>query len=254
MISNMTQNPAIRVETEKKHFESVATEVGYSWWGSNTPASKVRIQRRVNLAKEFLDVKPGDKLFECGCGTGELTSHLSEELDSKVMIYAMDLSKTLIKTANSRLQKPNVKFVVGNVYQTNFADDSLDHIIGNGILHHLDLDSSINEFRRILKPGGKILFFEPNMANPQIWLQFHIKLFRKITRMSLYEKTFWRWELKKKLLLFNLNNIKVQPFDFIHPLIPSSLLETSKKLEAFLEKTFLNEIAGSLLIYAENRK
>ena len=248
----MTQNPVIRAETEQKHFESVAKEVGYSWWGSNTPASKVRIQRRVNLAKEFLDIKPADKLLECGCGTGEFTLHLSENLNNKSMIYAMDLSKTLIKTAGSKLQKPNVEFIVGNSAQTDFPDNFFDHVIGNGVLHHLDLNSSINEFKRILKPGGKILFFEPNMANPQIWLQFHVKLFRKLTRMSPDEKTFWRWELKKQLLSYNLNNVKIKPFDFIHPLIPTNLLEAAKKFEAGLEKTFLNEIAGSLLIYAEN--
>lgn len=206
MINNMTQNPTIRVETEEKHFESVVTEVGYSWWGSNTPDSTVRIQKRVNLTKEFLDVKRGDKLLECGCGTGEFTSQLSEELDSQVIVYAMDLSRTLIQATSKRLQRPNVKFLVGNVAQTDFQDNCFDCVIGNGILHHLDLNSSINEFKRILKPSGKILFFEPNMANSQIWLQFHVKLFRKITRISPYEKTF------------------------------------------------LNEIAGSLLIYAENNK
>ncbi len=240
-----------RTEIEKKHFEEVVSKLGYSWWGVRTPAAKQRIKRRVELIKKYLELAPGSKILECGCGTGELTLELSNNIGNDTVIYALDIVESLIQHASKNTQKKNVRFITGDIVRSGFCDNSFNYVIGNGILHHLDLEIAIKEFKRILKPGGGILFFEPNMANPQIWLQFNVPLFRKVTRMSPDEKTFWRWEIKKYLSSFGLKNIMIKPFDFIHPLIPEKLLTTFKTLELILEKTPIREIAGSLLIYAE---
>ena len=48
-------------------------------------------------------------------------------------------------------------------------------MVGNGILHHLDLPICLNEINRVLKPGGFALFKEPLAANP------FLKVFRFFT-------------------------------------------------------------------------
>lgn len=47
-----------------------------------------------------------------------------------------------------------------------FEDESFDIVFGGAILHHLDIEKSIEHIHRVLKPGGKIVFLEPLNMNP----------------------------------------------------------------------------------------
>lgn len=239
-------------EREKKHFEKLASKEGYAWWGSQTDAAKFRVIRRIDLVKEYLDVKPGKKILECGCGSGDFTSYLVNSLDNAVNIYAIDISSSQLKLASKKIQKSNVNFVTGSVMDLPFKNEFFDFVIGNAVLHHLDIDKSLEEIKRVLKPGGSLLFFEPNMLNPQVWLSLNIKPLRKLNQASEDETAFYKWRIKKILTSFNFKNISVKPFDFMHPLIPKSFLNLARVVESILEKTFINEIAGSLIVAAES--
>jgi ubiquinone/menaquinone biosynthesis C-methylase UbiE len=57
-------------------------------------------------------------------------------------------------------------FVVADAHATAFEDDAFDLVIGNSILHHLDVEVALREIRRILRPGGTAAFVEPLAANP----------------------------------------------------------------------------------------
>ena len=53
-----------------------------------------------------------------------------------------------------------------DAHDLQFDEGTFDLVIGNGILHHLDLDVSTNEILRVLKPNGRAVFLEPLSANP----------------------------------------------------------------------------------------
>ncbi|MBI2996309.1 MAG: class I SAM-dependent methyltransferase [Candidatus Melainabacteria bacterium] len=241
----------LREEREIEHFSKLADEHGYTWWGGRTEAAKVRIKRRVELVQDLLNLKSDNIILECGCGSGDFTSGISEIINEKTILYAIDISEAQINLAKRYLNKPNVSFLSVSISNLQFKDNLFDFIIGNSILHHLNLDLALKEIKRVLKPGGKILFFEPNMANPQVWLSLNIKPLRKWYQASPDETAFWRWNIKKKVISLGFRNVSAEPFDFMHPLVPIRFIGLVRVIESFLEKTFLKEIAGSLIIYAE---
>jgi SAM-dependent methyltransferase len=64
-----------------------------------------------------------------------------------------------------------------NAHEMAFPDRFFDLVVGNGILHHLDLAVAMQEVDRILKPGAKALFQEPLGENPLL------RLYRSIARI-----------------------------------------------------------------------
>ncbi len=70
---------------------------------------------------------------------------------------------------------PGATFEVMNAEELSFDDESFDAVIGSGIVHHLDMATSMAEFARVLRPGGRALFLEPLGYNPAI------ELYRRVT-------------------------------------------------------------------------
>ena len=129
-----------------------------------------------------------------------------------------------------------------------------DAVVGSSILHHLPLKSSLTEIRRILRPGGKLAFAEPNMMNPQILIQKNVPVVKRWLGDSPDESAFIRWRLKRKLLSLGFENIVIKPYDFLHPLTPGLAVPLVDQMGRLAEKIpILRQIAGSLIIGASRR-
>ncbi|MFH0703166.1 MAG: class I SAM-dependent methyltransferase [bacterium] len=235
-----------RIENEIIHGKLIADK-GEQIWNWSSPAGKIRWKRRVDMFIKFLG-NDNRKILEIGCGTGLFTEEIAKTNNK---LTSIDISSELIELAKQRVCSVNVIFMLENAYNTNFIEDSFDFIIGSSVLHHLDIDLALKEFYRLLKPGGKIMFTEPNMLNPQISLQKNINFIKKITGDSPDETAFFKKDIKKKFVLYGFKNIYVEPFDFLHPAIPAFLIPFMKKITVSLEKIpVIREIAGSLVIQA----
>jgi SAM-dependent methyltransferase len=57
-------------------------------------------------------------------------------------------------------------FALMDAMNLAFGDASFDVVFGSSILHHLDLEPALEEIRRVLRPGGMIVFSEPLGTNP----------------------------------------------------------------------------------------
>ncbi len=124
---------------------------------------------RVGVAfKNLTNPSRDQKILEVGCGTGGFTDILINEFCLK--INAIDISDVAIKYAKSRFKK-NAKFLARNIESSGFPSNEFDIIILSSVLHHfLDHTKMLSEIKRILRPGGKLFGFDPNLSNPLIWL------------------------------------------------------------------------------------
>ncbi|MFD2567721.1 class I SAM-dependent methyltransferase [Pseudotenacibaculum haliotis] len=59
-----------------------------------------------------------------------------------------------------------IDFHLMDANELTFEDESFDVVYGGAILHHLDIEKTLNHVYRVLKPGGYILFLEPLNMNP----------------------------------------------------------------------------------------
>jgi SAM-dependent methyltransferase len=110
----------------------------------------------------------GKVVLDYGCGPGYLTKYLIE--NGATHVTGIDVSEGEIEQARERARDDGLTdksdFLVADAHATGFPDDSFDLIVGDSILHHLDLRVALEELRRILRPGGRAVFMEPMWHNP----------------------------------------------------------------------------------------
>lgn len=134
-----------------------------------TPAAYSRI---VQEFMKRLRAMPPQKLriIDMGCGSGAFTRSFRKMLPGD--FWGMDISAPSI--AMAKASSPDIQFVVGDIEQSGFADHSFDVVLFSGVLHHFpDFQACLREGYRILKKGGRVLSYDPNVRNPAMWLFRH---------------------------------------------------------------------------------
>ena len=238
-----------RLSHERKHAK-VLLKDPERIWGWATPAGRVRAQRRAKLIIEAANINQNSLTLEVGSGTGIFTQLISK---TGATIVACELSKELLELALKKSYPPTVTFINQDTMQLGSEHyDRYDVVWGSSVLHHLDLGLFLSAALRLIKPGGRLVFAEPNMMNPQIWLERSTSVIRRITGTSPDETAFYRWRLEEVLRKEGFVNVSIRPHEFLHPRTPKLFIPVVQLLTSAAERIWpILEVAGSLLIKAE---
>jgi SAM-dependent methyltransferase len=235
-----------RVAQEIRHGRFLAKHGAGGIWNWESHAGKLRWTRRVRMIGAHL--KPGMTILELGCGAGYFTKELAR---SGAKIVAIDVSADLLEIARGNCSAPNVQYQIENAYELSYGDAAFDSVVGSSVLHHLEIEKTLRNIYRVLKPAGTIYFTEPNMLNPQIAIQKNIPWIKRKLGDSPDETAFFRWPLRRLLEQTGYREIRIDPFDFLHPKTPRPLINLINQLGRFLENMpVISEFAGSLYIRA----
>ncbi|CAH2057551.1 unnamed protein product [Thlaspi arvense] len=115
----------------------------------------------IETTKEFvakLDLKPGQKVLDVGCGIGGGDFYMAENFD--VHVVGIDLSINMISFALERAigLSCSVEFEVADCTKKTYPDNTFDVIYSRDtILHIQDKPALFKMFFKWLKPGGKVL-------------------------------------------------------------------------------------------------
>jgi ubiquinone/menaquinone biosynthesis C-methylase UbiE len=135
------------------------------------------LRRLLARLDAHLDAADGARVLDLGCGRGERSVDL---LRRGATVDGIDISSVYTAQAEATAHEAGFDadrftFVAGDAHCLPYDDATFDLVVGDGILHHLDLDVALGEIHRVLKPGGRALFREPLLDNPLL------KLFRRLT-------------------------------------------------------------------------
>lgn len=238
----------IRLEHEIEHGRKLTNEGAETIWNWSSPAGKVRAERRAEYFVSVGKIVSTDKVLEIGCGTGLFTKKVYKM--SKANIIATDLSLDLLEIAKKEV--PDINFQIADAMKLPFANNEFDVVFGSSILHHLDFIPALNEILRVLKPEGRMVFAEPNMLNPQIFVQKNILFIKKWLGDSPDETAIIRWKFARLMKNIGFIDISTFTYDFLHPSTPNIFISLVNKIGTLAEKIpLLREIAGSVIIFGK---
>jgi ubiquinone/menaquinone biosynthesis C-methylase UbiE len=217
-------------------------------WNWDSPAGQARAQRRADFFVAEGRLQPGRRALEFGCGTGVFLRKVAR---SGATIHAVDLSIDLIRQARTYVAElANVTIERGNAEQLPYRDGSFDAVYGSSILHHLDLDRALAEVYRVLRPGGRFAFAEPNILNPQVAIMFKVDATKGYYGVSPDEMAFSRFQSARALRQAGFRDFVVKPHDFLHPATPRALVPLVSRIGLQAERVpLLREIAGSQFLF-----
>lgn len=239
-----------RSKHEIEHGKLLFAEDTEVIWGWGTPAGQIRAARRAHLIAKGAHLRQGMRVLEIGCGTGLFTEMFAE---TGAQLTAVDISLDLLQKARARGLPHNQVQFFEKRFEEYDLQDPFDAVIGSSTLHHLDFTPALSKIYELLKPGGIMSFAEPNLLNPQVFMERRFR--RWFPNVSPDEIAFVYCKLKKDLLKVGFEKIKIIPFDWLHPATPASLIKLISTLGSFFEKLpLLRHFAGSLYIYAHRPK
>jgi ubiquinone/menaquinone biosynthesis C-methylase UbiE len=107
-----------------------------------------------------LNISPGKRLFDLGCGVGMISEHISDVTGASVV--GLDYAPEAVKAALDRtVEKRNrLDFVQGDMNDLNLEPASFDVAMSLDTLYWaVDLEATVAKLAEVVKPGGQICIF-----------------------------------------------------------------------------------------------
>jgi len=231
---------------------SIKDDRGYNQGFEMVKSTEIRMRRRADLLLSEMSALDNKSILEIGCGTGEVSFWMAQKVPARVL--GTDLCLPFIEQARKNFCLDNLRYDVLDFNKADeFKGEKFDYIVGNGILHHLyfHLDDALIKMSNLLKDDGKIMFLEPNLCNPYVYLVFSYPWLRKMANLEPDEMAFSKSSIIKRLSAAGYKNIHVDYKDFLLPGIPDLLIRPSIVAGGVLEKVpLVKNLSQSIFIRA----
>jgi glycosyltransferase involved in cell wall biosynthesis/ubiquinone/menaquinone biosynthesis C-methylase UbiE len=123
-------------------------------------------RRRAMTLLDYLDLRDGETVLDCGCGMGVYMMMMSRLRNLK--LYGVDGDVARLEWADREGIAAQLSSV--DIHHLPFADNSFDKVLMSEVLEHLvDDRGSLREVYRVLKPGGVLALSVPHANYPFLW-------------------------------------------------------------------------------------
>jgi len=130
-----------------------------------TPDTKFVFDRMTSATIEAVAAKPGEDIIDLACGRAADALSIAR---SGAMVFGLEPSEVMVTKA-LELMGPQAQAVVlfrGLAEALPLADNSFDKLVCKGAIDHFaEVDASLKEAARVLKPGGKLVISVANFSS-----------------------------------------------------------------------------------------
>lgn len=150
----------------------VQPSFSFRWYGELTPVLRnysdtqkmMEIQKQAGLSESARfrvnAIGQCGKVLDFGCSFGVLSQEIAQ-LGNEVT--AIDLDLESIRIGKAFFSHPQLNYLCEDLFKMGIPDNHFDGILFSHTIEHLfNVELILKEFRRILKPGGKIVCATPN--------------------------------------------------------------------------------------------
>ncbi|WP_326982877.1 methyltransferase domain-containing protein [Chryseobacterium sp. MYb264] len=121
------------------------------------------IRESLEFQMNLLDLKPGDHVLDVGCGAGIQAEDMAKRVAPSGRVTGTDISSVMIQFAKTKSAESGLPldFHVAKAESQPFPDQSFDAVRTERVMLYLkNTKEALNEFKRLLKPGGKLVIFD----------------------------------------------------------------------------------------------
>ncbi|MCK5126676.1 MAG: class I SAM-dependent methyltransferase [candidate division Zixibacteria bacterium] len=156
----------------------------------------------------------GGRILDVATGEGGFIQMLKESLRDFDEFIGVDIIDTKFNKAKETFEGDNISFAKMDGAKLAFDDNSFDTVSISNSLHHMgDINKTLKEMNRVLKPGGNFIIFEvfrDNQTGPQL---NHVDLhhwWAKVNRLEgiTHNPTLTRPEIEHFAKNLNLSSIE----------------------------------------------
>lgn len=132
-----------------------------------TPAPAQQLE--IDQMERLLALPPNSRIMDFGAGTGRMTFPF---LARGYHVHAVDIAEQSLSALKTVYREQKASGWGKLTTATRLTDGGrFDGIIGSDVLHHVSLEETLPALYSCLRPGGTILFSEPNAWHP-LWYPF----------------------------------------------------------------------------------
>ena len=237
------------METSHEVDNTIYEAYGERWYtAQDDPVALLRAENKIKVPWILEQIRLhnviGQKVLDVGCGGGFLSNDLAR-LGFKVT--GVDLSPESLKVAEAHDETHSVKYEVADAFHLPYADESFDILTSMDFLEHIEKPKEvIQEFSRVLKPGG-LFFFHTFNRNPLSWFVV-IKLVEWFIKNTPKNMHVLRLFIKPNELenYCKLAQMKVLDITGLRPVVSS--IDLKMALTGIVSKDMRFTLTGSKLI------
>jgi len=155
--------------------DSYVEETRFGFWFLRTHTWQHHVLRVAinDLRRLFSSTPPsGAVLLDAGCGQGKSFSHLKQVFaPTRFLGVDADPHSLTLSSAEAQRQGIDVELIGSDCASLQLPDASVDLLFCHQTFHHLvEQEKALDEFYRVLKPGGYLLFAESTKAYIDTWV------------------------------------------------------------------------------------
>jgi SAM-dependent methyltransferase len=126
--------------------------------------------RRRAIVREALGASAGERILDVGCGPGFYCAELLEDVGPSGSVVGLDGSAPMLALAAGRCaDHDNVEFLEADATSLPVQDASFDAVLSVQVQEYIpDVQASLGELARALRPGGRAVVFDVDWATLSI--------------------------------------------------------------------------------------